>query len=57
MSSSTKKFAIPDQRQSAENDIKSSDFYYRGIFEEADDGILVLDAETGRITEVKATPE
>lgn len=51
MSDSTKRFAIPDQHQDAENDMKSSEFYYRGIFEPADDGILILDAETRRITD------
>ena len=51
MSDSTKRLPIPDRRQKAESNLKSSESYYRGIFEAADDGILILDAETGRITD------
>ena len=38
--------------QQAENPLKASEISYRRLFESAKDGILLLDAETGRITDV-----
>ena len=38
--------------QHAENALKASEISYRRLFESAKDGILLLDAETGRITDV-----
>jgi PAS domain S-box-containing protein len=42
---------ITDQRQMGEV-LKSSEKRYRRLFETAQDGILILDAETGQITDV-----
>jgi PAS domain S-box-containing protein len=35
-----------------EDDLKDSELRYRRLFETAQDGILIIDAETGRITDV-----
>jgi PAS domain S-box-containing protein len=42
---------ITDQKQTAEA-LKSSETRYRRLFETAQDGILILDAETGQISDV-----
>ena len=42
---------ITDQKQ-AEEALKSSEKRYRRLFETAQDGILILDAETGKISDV-----
>ncbi len=41
-------------RRLAEDQIRSSELRYRRLFESAEDGILILDADTGRITDVNA---
>jgi PAS domain S-box-containing protein len=40
------------ERQQAEDVLKSSEVKYRRLFETAQDGILILDADTGKITDV-----
>ena len=40
------------ERQRAEHALQVSEVRYRRLFETAQDGILILDAETGRITDV-----
>jgi diguanylate cyclase (GGDEF)-like protein/PAS domain S-box-containing protein len=44
-------FALAD-RQSVEQALANSELRYRRLFETAQDGILILDAETGAITDV-----
>jgi len=39
-------------RKRIEHELKSSEVRYRRLFETAKDGILLLDADTGRITDV-----
>lgn len=41
-----------DMRKQAERELKVSEVRYRRLFEAAHDGILILNAETGRITDV-----
>src|SRR3972149_4888206 len=38
-------------RQRIEHDLQASEVRYRRLFESAKDGILILDADTGRITD------
>ncbi len=40
------------RRQQAEEELKVSEIRYRRLFETAKDGILILDAETGKIADV-----
>ena len=40
------------ERKLAEDHLRSSELRYRRLFESAQDGILILDADTGRITDV-----
>ena len=42
-------FDHEEQRKSAENDIKTSELQYRRLFETAQDGILILDGNTGEV--------
>src|SRR3990172_13144105 len=42
------------KRKRIEDELKASEVRYRRLFETAKDGILILDADTGRITD--ATP-
>ena len=46
----TKQF-IPENEQQ-DNSLEESELRYRRLFESALDGILILDAETGEITDV-----
>jgi PAS domain-containing protein len=39
-------------RASVDQELRDSEVRYRRLFEAAQDGILILDAETGRITDV-----
>lgn len=43
--------ADPTRRERAEHALKASELRYRRLFETAKDGILILDAETGQITD------
>jgi len=40
------------EREVAENELRASETRYRRLFESAKDGILILDAETGRVLDV-----
>ncbi|RPI39528.1 MAG: PAS domain S-box protein [Methanoregulaceae archaeon] len=42
-------FDHEEQRRSAENDLKMSELQYRRLFETAQDAILILDGESGKI--------
>jgi two-component system, cell cycle sensor histidine kinase and response regulator CckA len=44
--------AIPDMRKQAEEALQASELRYRRLFETAKDGILILDFNTGQITDV-----
>jgi PAS domain-containing protein len=41
-----------NERKRTEDALKASELRYRRLFETAKDGILILDAETGEITDV-----
>jgi PAS domain S-box-containing protein len=43
-----------EQRISAENDLKRSELQYRRLFETAQDAILILDGDTGKIVEANS---
>lgn len=43
---------VPDVETSSEQTLRASERSYRRLFETAKDGILILDADTGRITDV-----
>jgi PAS domain S-box-containing protein len=40
------------ERQRAQHDLEASEIRYRRLFESAKDGILILDAETGKVVDV-----
>jgi PAS domain-containing protein len=40
------------KRKEAEEALKASETSYRRLFESAQDGILLLDADTGQITDI-----
>src|SRR5664279_2155203 len=39
------------ERERADNDLRASETRYRQLFESAKDGILILDAETGKVVD------
>lgn len=43
----------PDRHQVVGDPLRESEIRYRRLFETAKDGILILDAKTGRITDSK----
>jgi len=43
---------VEEERKRAEDALKNSEIRYRRLFETAKDGILILDAETGMVTDV-----
>ncbi|HEX9095835.1 MAG TPA: ATP-binding protein [Candidatus Dormibacteraeota bacterium] len=52
--SSVKQHELAEQAKNAETAMRKSETRYRRLFESATDGILILDAHTGRITDANA---
>jgi PAS domain S-box-containing protein len=52
--SSVRQHELADQAQEAERKMHESEVRYRSLFESAKDGILILDAHTGKITDANA---
>ena len=52
MSSEHPNGRVPHTETSTEQALRSSELSYRRLFEAAQDGILILDVDTGRITDV-----
>ena len=52
--SSVRQHELAEQAQKAEADLRASEVRYRRLFESAKDGILLLDAHTGKITDANA---
>ena len=52
--SSVKQHELAEQAKHAETAMRNSETRYRRLFESANDGILILDAHTGKITDVNA---
>ena len=52
--SSVRQHELAEQAQQAERKMHESEVRYRRLFESAKDGILILDADTGKITDANA---